>query len=398
MTDFDVCLSPAAITNIVLEQIQEDFQFVVGDQRYKCPRILAEFLSPRVCLSHSVDPSIAEYVFETSDSNEQFQFFLSLGSASRIRVSRANLDFFLCLSREFGNSSLYISLVKHFDGQIIDFKIPDSTTLGLFDDDLIGRISSNFCRLTESELKGIPISVLFHILSNHLLKISSEDELFSYISTRICSDAEYLDLLQFVQFEYLSSDCISSFLSALPDSIDRRLWESISRRLVRPCAFEFPLTRAMSVEGIIYYLTRKDGGNVHEKGIVTVTSKAVAVDRDVRYLADLATVLAFQSTGGRREWVRWDFHKMRVRPTHYTIRSMLLKSWVVEGSLDAKAWTEIDRQTDNQDFKGGWGAASFAVSNSTECRFIRLTQTGENHVGDDSLLVSAGEFFGTLVQ
>jgi hypothetical protein len=70
MTDFDVCLSPAAIKNIVLEQIQEEFLFVVGGQRYKCPRIVAEFLSPRVLLSHSVDPSIAEYVAETSDTNE----------------------------------------------------------------------------------------------------------------------------------------------------------------------------------------------------------------------------------------------------------------------------------------------------------------------------------------
>jgi hypothetical protein len=38
---------------------------------------------------------------------------------------------------------------------------------------------------------------------------------------------------------------------------------------------EFPLTEAKSVDGIISYLTRKHGGNVHDKGIVTIASKSV---------------------------------------------------------------------------------------------------------------------------
>jgi hypothetical protein len=75
----------------------------------------------------------------------------------------------------------------------------------------------------------------------------------------------------------------------------------------------------------------------------------------------------------------------------------LLKSWVVEDSLDGKSWTEIDRQTNNQDFYVGYATASFAVSNPGECRFIRLTQTGKNHEDEgDYLFLYAVEFFGTL--
>jgi hypothetical protein len=88
---------------------------------------------------------------------------------------------------------------------------------------------------------------------------------------------------------------------------------------------------------------------------------------------------------------------MRVRPTHYTIEGWLLKSWVVESSLDGEAWTEIDRKTDNQDFIFGWMTASFAVSKPAECRFIRLTQTVKRHNGDDYLHIQAFEFFGTLL-
>jgi hypothetical protein len=185
MTDFDVCVSSAAIKNIVVDQIQEEFEFVVRGQRYKCPHIIAELLSPRVCLSHSVDQSIAEYFVEASDSNDQFQFFMPLGSGSRIRVAEANRDIFLCLSREFGNSNLHISFLEHSDNYLIGSQIPDSTTLDLFSDDLIGRNSSTFFMLTRPALDVIPVSVVFHILSHHWLKISTEDDLFSYISSLI---------------------------------------------------------------------------------------------------------------------------------------------------------------------------------------------------------------------
>jgi hypothetical protein len=98
------------------------------------------------------------------------------------------------------------------------------------------------------------------------------------------------------------------------------------------------------------------------------------------------------------QWICWDFRELRVRPTHYTIKSFSLTSWVVESSLDGEAWTEIDRKTDNTDFKKDWVAASFAVSDSAECRFIRLTQRGKNHQGNDWLDIRAFEFFGTLIE
>jgi hypothetical protein len=89
---------------------------------------------------------------------------------------------------------------------------------------------------------------------------------------------------------------------------------------------------------------------------------------------------------------------MRVRPTHYTINSYQLKSWVVESRLDGEAWTEIDRKTDNENFEDGWPRASYAVSNSAECRFIRLTQTGKNRWAEDVLRITAFEVFGTLLE
>jgi hypothetical protein len=173
-----------------------------------------------------------------------------------------------------------------------------------------------------------------------------------YIRSRIGADAESLDLLQFVRFEYLSSECILYFLSDFPSSIDRRLWESISR------AVEFPLKEAKSLEGIISYLTRKHGGNVQDNGIVTITSKSVCNDHRrnaLRRVADFASDACFWSNGEPGEWVCLDFHEMGLRPTHYTIKSYLLKSWVIESSLSLVNWTEIDRKTDNDNFNAELG-------------------------------------------
>jgi hypothetical protein len=87
---------------------------------------------------------------------------------------------------------------------------------------------------------------------------------------------------------------------------------------------------------------------------------------------------------------------MRVRPTHYTIETYFLKSWVVEGLLDDENWTEIDQQANNQDFKDGWNTVSSTVSKSVESRFIRLSPTDKNHNGSDSQVLAPPSFAQTL--
>jgi hypothetical protein len=165
-------------------------------------------------------------------------------------------------------------------------------------------------------------------------------------------------------------------------------------------AVEFPLKKSKSPKGIISYLTRKYGGNIHDKGIVTITSKSVDVNPEyaLQNIADLASRSEFCSREGPDEWVCWDFHEMRVQPTHYTVRCWSMKSWMVEGSLDVVNWTEIDQKTDISNFSPYVATASFAVSRSAESRFIRLTMTDKTHEGYRNLLIQFVEFFGTLLE
>jgi hypothetical protein len=114
------------------------------------------------------------------------------------------------------------------------------------------------------------------------------------------------------------------------------------------------------------------------------------------------------SSSRGEQWICYEFIKMRVRPTHYSIRTACRtwdgreagfhpKSWFVETSLDDKKWTEVDRQANvestNFEFVGG----SFVLREITECRYIRFTQT-QNHKGNGYLALCAFEVFGTLIQ
>jgi hypothetical protein len=204
-------------------------------------------------------------------------------------------------------------------------------------------------------------------------------------------------VIQNIVTDHIQED-FEFFVDSQRSNCARIMTEGLSARV--PHAVEFPLKEAESLDGIMSYLTRKHGGNVHDKGIVTITSKSVdnCDPRNLAYPIRSLTSQHFQSKNEPDQWICWDFHKMCVCPTHYTINSLILKSSVVESSLDGEAWTEIDRQTDTQDFQEGWATSSFAVSKSAKCRFIRLTQPGRRRDGYDFLIIMAFEFFGILFE
>jgi hypothetical protein len=163
---------------------------------------------------------------------------------------------------------------------------------------------------------------------------------------------------------------------------------------------------AQPFEGIISHLSQVHSGNIHEKGIVTITASSIYVNDPKYYpknLADPSLGLIFNSGNEPNEWVQWDFHEMHVSPTQYCIKTHgsprngpHLMSWVIQGSIDGSLWTDLDRRTGNDDLNGTNAVGSFSVSKSIECRFIRLQQTGTNHQSNYMLAFYRFEVFGTL--
>jgi hypothetical protein len=355
-----------------------------------------------------IDPSITEYVVETPGLKEQLHLFLSLSEGSTIRVDEGMARSFVSLCGELDNPELCIPLLKHFQS---DIGLDQIYTFG--DESLLDSIASQFSKFSRSDLDNIPLPALYHILSSDSLVVESEDWLYDYISGRFSTDAEFSEWIRFVQFRYLSDECIESFTSMIPEYIDRRLWEPLSRRLMIGCrgGTPFPVTRVRPVApynplddppdyqlspggGIIAYLTRLHDQNLHDKGIVTVTSKSLD-EGNLGQVVDFS-LGEVRTKGEADSWICWNFHNLVVFPTHYYVKSRSLYSWVVESSLDGENWVDIDRRIE-QDADDTLDLA-LEVSNANECRFIRLTQiTGkpsrsgiEFHNSDPELAVLAG--------
>jgi hypothetical protein len=279
-----------------MRDIQADFTFIVGDHRYASPWIITHFLSPMVARLQSADPSIAEYGVEAEDSEDKFGLLISLAHGSAVPSHDGSREFLLSLSRELCNVELYHSLAI-------------------------------FSRLAAWELDQIPLPTLSHILSQEMLTISSEDSLCSYVCSRIPSNPEYSTLIRFIRLEYLSRDSISTLISLNPLQFGRPLWDNLWERLKSPIEvkpeqmveIQCPMPRDESLVGIISRLHRKCGGSVHEKEIVTVTSKSVSSNvawNAVVNVLDFSSTWSFSSKNEPNQWACWDFHNRRVRPTH----------------------------------------------------------------------------------
>jgi hypothetical protein len=164
---------------------------------------------------------------------------------------------------------------------------------------------------------------------------------------------------------------------------------------------ECPYEPATPLNGIVSYLARKAGRNVHDAGVVTVTTSSVQTANTGKNAADVETGRFFCSKDLPGQWICYDFHEMRVRPTEVALRSYLgpggynLKSWVIEGSNDGEKWDQIGK---GMQLHPGNEVCRCGCVSGGEWRFLRLRQTDRNENGNHILCLTAFECFGSLIR
>jgi hypothetical protein len=176
------------------------------------------------------------------------------------------------------------------------------------------------------------------------------------------------------------------------------------------------------LNGIFAHLTKKCGGNVHERKIVNVTASTIVNSAGPRLgpngpvleggrhqpqnVVDLNANTAFNSGQGADQWIAFNFLKHRVLLSHYAIRTYYPayssgdspQSWVIEVSDDGKEWTEVDRRTGNMELRDRDNTNLFEVGVQKEASQVRLRQTGPNHQGGTNLCLAGLEMFGNLFE
>jgi chromosome segregation ATPase len=175
--------------------------------------------------------------------------------------------------------------------------------------------------------------------------------------------------------------------------------------------FEKPLFgKGNALEGILAHLTKQQGGNIHDLGIIQITSSSIEGDNPeyaAKNIANFTDQSRFSTKNLPYQWVCLNFRRMKVIPTHYTMVThhdvkgdwvaQYPRSWLVEGSNDQTLWTVLDERSKTSQLDGPDRTSTFNVTNSIECQYIRLTQTGQTSRGKLSLELYAFELFGTLV-
>jgi hypothetical protein len=148
--------------------------------------------------------------------------------------------------------------------------------------------------------------------------------------------------------------------------------------------------------GIIAHLTKKLGNVLREGGIVvTAENDPLGTARNDVNLA-FGSCLTAQSAPDL--WLCYDFIKRAVRPTHYSLCSGTLKSWVIEGSNTGKSWQELDRRENVDDLRDSAAVHVYPIAQPGPLQMIRVRQTGPNHIGDERLRIYAFEIFGSLFE
>jgi hypothetical protein len=238
----------------------------------------------------------------------------------------------------------------------------------------------------------------------------------------LSAQPEFSSLLEHIRFEYLSSGKFEDFIELISNSFDcltTNVWSSLRSRLALPISpqssndrsiikysrsLEFIPSSTAPLNGIIAYLTERCGGNVHNRDVVSITASS---NGGPRYLetnvADLTSDNDFESQDSPNSWICYDFKTMRIRPTHYSIRSYArgryhLKHWVVEGLASGDTWIELDRRENDKELNATNVTRTFSVSRPDEIRMIRLRQIGPNHFGSHKIKLSSIKIFGSLIE
>jgi hypothetical protein len=281
-----------------------------------------------------------------------------------------------------------------------------------------GILASHFHELPEPLLKECPVDFLSALLSHGDLKIKDEDSLLAFLSSLWTSNPAYFVLSEFIRFEFVSVDQITEFVESSFEflgAFNSGIWRAIGHRLILPVRLDDVSSREIEkarviaipfevdtpLQGIIGYLTKKCGGNVHEKGVVAITASSHNGNFQAYHLADLASDRFFNSMREPDQWFCYDFKDRRTALTHYSVRTYHSmdynpRSWVVETSIDGENWTEVDRKVNCNDLHAVLAVRTFPLANQTEGRMVRFRQTDANYAQLQCLCLTAFEVFGTL--
>ena len=432
----EIRLTADWMKNIPSEAVERDFEFVVNGESIFWNSVLACALSPKISRLRSSDSLAKRLIINTRDEKGLFPQVLSLTLGKSIDIGdTGDVGFFLSIAQELENRSLCGNILnltgKELTVETCVDRLKEMSSYGVACDEELEFIAAHFYEIEREKLKEIDLDLLNEILFSDSLVLESEDALYEFVADLFRTNEDnqdaYFRLFSALWFECLSVENVKSFCEICGHflhEMDSMMWEHLSMRLCHDVAFRqtdstrkryhrretlIAYTGSNSLDGIIRHLSNACGGNVHDKGVVEITSgppHSTLECNAAKNVADLTVDSYFYSDNSPNQFVCYNFKDKTIIPTHYSIRSHYAgnpgnhnwKSWVVETSTDGNVWTEVDRRENNGDLNEGNVTKTFPISVQKECRMFRIRQIGPNWAGANYVIFSSLEVFGTLIQ
>lgn len=469
-------LSSSGLKNIVLTNGEDDFKFIIGDSECKISRIFADFISPRISRMHISDPTIDkfnvnDFLLKPNQSSDIFDHqlienFKLMSAGYSIKIDKAEAIKLRILSIILENNEIFDLINKLFPivkkNDDIDICLSYLPYISYFDcgfcnssfnyQSLFDSVSSHFYSIDQTKLLQMPIHVLYSIISNKHLKLSSEDSLYDFIN-KIYENNEFDDenhikkyeFYEFVDFSLLSERKFIDFIDdILLNEMTQTIWNKLKKcihhfsskkkftsshekdnsryantnnkksndKQENVESYLFDGNRSNSFKGIIYHLGKGNPKSVIDNNIVNVTASSFISNGQTNQPQNIADFerndFKFYSINEKNSWICYDFIDKKVKPSHYSIRSTSwsynvdhLQNWCIEGSNNGKKWNVLSKIRNEKTLIFPNAYNSFQVDDyscSNEYfRYIRLRQDGFNSGNDNVLGLSALELFGSVL-
>lgn len=433
--------------SIPFQAYTNDFTFIVNGKRYPTNRIFADILSPIVRNMHFIDGSQNEYSInihkkfqsfsESVDKSTNFQEFLNLAyfhenneldskqqeEFAKYFYALGNIEEYVKLQPEFKKS---LKIENALDRLFLIENIHSKSEIQKkYRNDLVEFIAGHFEYIDKVQMRSLQHETIDEILQSKELSLVDEDSLLNFTIDLYQNDRSSSFLFQNVNFENLSRESVQYFFENFAyEDIDRHIWHSLYNRLFgldeltddenngykrkyikssrkikkikklkekeKNFIIEEFSDELEECKGMIHFLNKKSGGNIHDNGTVEVWSNSIHLN-DMKYhpknLFDFKKDNFFASDDTRFASICIDFKDRLIQPRSYKMKtckggenSAHLKNWVFEVSNDNSNWIQIDRHENDDKLRGSMLAPLFKIDieNGGFYRYIRIRQTGES--------------------
>lgn len=454
-------LSSAGLQNLNQNQnYGDEFKFYFGQREIRMNNLFAEFISPYISQIHQSDPTINSIQFYEEKyshlfgniSEDIFLIFEQISKGKSIEINKAQCVQLQVISILIKNEELFMKLNELFQSDTSEDGLIESLDSLIFlsqnqkqqfnDCNSIRCVAKNLYLVDEQKILKLPKAVFYSIITNDELTIKNEDSFFDLINEFLDKKEEEeendqtegqlrkIDFYEQIEFQFLSENKFREFVDNLDiNEITTDLWRqlkkcffydksfvdeksSVHRYSHKRTIFQYNGKIENAFNGIIQRLTKDCGGNVDSKNIVNVTSSSFFDNSQVaKNAVDLDDMTHyFSSDEEDNAWLKYDFIERKVKPTHYSIRTrhdygkgrQHPKNWVIEGSDDEIEWKILDSRKNEKRLDDKNAICTFEIKNNDNeingYRYLRMRQTGANTAGKNFLILSALEFFGTLIE